>query len=296
MNDQNISTLPNLENETLIENHIMNANSISSSPSRRYWLIYYLAIRIGPLFLFFFSLFVFTFVPTFKILIITFSVLCEFWLTKNKEGLELVGLRWSHEISETGGDPKWVFYSRPDPYVPDISKLRCFWTVMYSMSIVWSIISLLSFVTPDFRWIDTFLAFIATGAEYINLLCFLQCNQQTSRQQDEIARSVMLGDAFDSDKLEPEPEPEPEIENMAAPSIIHTEKTIEKKKRDLENPRLTLPLRTNKPNNSETANNANEENKLQNNDEINTNNEISISNDQDKNEENDETNIQSNNE
>ena len=281
------STLSNLENETLIENH-PNSNSIASSPSGRYWLIFYLVVRLSPLILFFLSLFIFSFIPTFKILIITFSILCEFWLTKNKEGLELVGLRWSHEISESGGDPKWIFYSRPDPYVPDGSKLRCFWTVMYTMVVVWSIISLLSLITPGFRWVDTFLTFFATSCEYINLLCFLQCNQQTSKQQDDIARSVMLGDAFDSDKLEPEPEPESDV-NLTAPPIIHTEKTVEKKRRDLENPRLTLPLRTNKASDpSEIMNN-----KSQNNDEMNLNindNDQSISGDQEKIENNESEN------
>ena len=276
--------LSNLENETLIENHSMNPNGITSSPSGRYCLIYYLAIRLSPLFLYFFSVFIFTSIPTFKILVITLSVFCEFWLTKNKEGLELVGLRWSHEISEAGKEPKWVFYARPDPYVPDTSKLRCFWTAMYAISIVWSIISLLSLLTHDFKWSDTFLAFIATGCEYINLFCFLQCNKQSSKQADGIARTVMLGDAFDSDNLEPEPEPDqeqdPEIQNINSPSIIHTEVPIEKKRRELENPRLTLPIRTNKSSNPTNENNPSDtDNISQINDEVNivSNNEVSIS-------------------
>lgn len=289
------STLSNLENESLIENSTLNSKSIASSPSGRYWFIFYLSIRLTPLFLFFISLFIFTYVPTFKILIITFSVLCEFWLTKNKEGLELVGLRWSHEISEKGADPKWVFYSRPDPYVPDNSQLHCFWTVMYTMSIVWSIISILSIITPDFRWVDTFLALIATASEYINLLCFLQCNKQTSKQQDEIARNVMLAEAFDSDKLEPEPEPEQEVDdiNLKA-TIIHTEKTTEKKRRDLENPRLTLPIRANKTSNSNTSNNVNNDTINDDMPQNNDDNGISLSDDQDKNTGKDEENNQSN--
>lgn len=262
--------LSNLENETLIENHLINSNAIASSPSGRYWLIYHLTVRLSPLFLYFFSVFVFNSIPTFKILIVTFSILCEFWLTKNKEGLELVGLRWSHEISEVGGEPKWIFYARPDPYVPDISKLRCFWTAMYALSIVWSIISLLSMLTPDFRWSDAFLAFIATGAEYINLFCFLKCNQKSSEQADGIARNVMLGDAFDSDNLEPEPEPEPEADekmNNDPPSLIHTEISVEKKRRELENPRLTLPLKTSKKANQTNEQSNETDNISQNNDE-----------------------------
>lgn len=232
------NTLTNLENETLIERTENPVLISSPSPQDINWVYKLIAVRFSPFLVYILAFSLLHSVPTLAITLVTMALFTEFWLVKNRIGLELVGLRWSHEISESGGKPHYLFYSRPDPYIPDSSQVTCFWLFQYFVTFFWCLLSIIS-AMPNSKnaltWVDCFLALMASTLQIINLICFSKCSQQSSRQADDIARSVMLGDAFDSDNLEPEPEPEIDQQDPSEPA--------EKKKREIENPRLTLPVK-----------------------------------------------------
>ena len=172
--------------------------------------------------------------PCPALLLIGIPALADFWLTKNKEGLELVGMRWSHEIGENG-TPSWVFYSRRDPYVPEAVASRVFWSGTFLSCTLWA---LLFFVSAFlWRWFWTFVCTILLATEVANALCFRRCDTVSVQQIEDVARSVMLGDAFDSDDLEPEPEID-----------LEAERQKQAEEEDVnEQPRLVLPKHPGKP-------------------------------------------------
>lgn len=186
--------------------------------------------------------------PCLSAFLILTSAFVEFWLVKNREGLELVGLRWSHEISDRG-EPEWIFYSRKDPYIPEINNSRLFWSGTYISCLLWAFIGLISLAKTNIFY--SLIAVIVFVLEVINTVCFMKCDKVSAKQVEDIARSVMLGDVFDSDELEPEPEPE-EIQ-----PVQQEENEVE------EAPRLVLPVQPKRANTSpafqENINNIEEE-------------------------------------
>lgn len=156
------------------------------------------------------------------------AALAEFWGIKNKEGLELVGMRWSHEITELE-TPTWVFYSRRDPYVPEATASRVFWSGTFISCVVWFLILFTSMLRWNWFW--TVVCALIFTAEVVNALCFKNCDGVSVQQIEDVARSVMLGDAFNSSDLESEPE----ITIEAEPEKPHEEEEA------VEQPRLVLP-------------------------------------------------------
>ena len=120
--------------------------------------------------------------------------LVEFWVTKNINGLNLVGMRWSHEVGDSG-DPRWIFYSRRDPYVPEPANAAIFWAVMFGSALTWVAVAL----TAVFLW-SFFYALVAAvilAFEVVNTSCFVKCHAVSNRQADDVARAVLLGSPFD---------------------------------------------------------------------------------------------------
>ncbi|OHT15604.1 hypothetical protein TRFO_42442 [Tritrichomonas foetus] len=228
------------DNEVLIDNHIMNAASSSSGVTSRY-----LITKFSVIFVFLISA-ILHFYPTLILTLVSISEIVEFWLVKNMFGLDLVGMRWSHEIGDSG-ESRWIFYSRPDPYVPEAACVRVFWAGLYGTFIIWTII----FLWTIFRstWMNVFISLLVSVAQFVNLSCFLRCNNESTRQADDIARSVMLGDVFDGGTLDVGRtdtlviEPDPEIEEIEEIEEVsqNEEKGKTQQKRELENPRLVLP-------------------------------------------------------
>ncbi|KAH0794408.1 putative ribose-phosphate pyrophosphokinase [Histomonas meleagridis] len=139
----------------------------------------------------------FDFYPSIKVFLTLLFSTIEIWFCKNVDGLNLVGMRWYHDTSS--GEPKWIFYSRPDPYVPEAYKSNIFWGGLFGIIVVWFIIFIWSIFS--FSWFDTFICACIIGVESLNLICFLKCRSESSRQADEVVRSVLLGEMFDSDDL-----------------------------------------------------------------------------------------------
>jgi hypothetical protein len=102
-----------------------------------------------------------------------------------------------------------------------------FWSGLFVGSVAWFGLVIWSLLAIG--WFSSVLAFFVLWLQVVNVWAFLQCQKSASKHGDEMARMVMLGDAFDSDGLEPEPEMPPRQQ----PEAERTE--------DPEPPRLVVP-------------------------------------------------------
>jgi hypothetical protein len=144
--------------------------------------------------------------PSLCLILVLPPAVIEFWICKNCSGLELVGMRWSHEIVANSASA-WVFYVRKDPYVPNQAHATVFWSGLFGSSIVWFGFFLGSIVS---HWFQAVLCGLVFALELTNTFCFLKCHSVSRKQAEAVARSVMLGESFESDVMEVEVEtPDP---------------------------------------------------------------------------------------
>ena len=130
--------------------------------------------------------------PEIPITFILISGMVEFWFTKNVSGLQLVGMRWSHEIGDNG-EPHLFFYVRPDPYVSEQQDSNAFYFGLVSASLVWFVFFTLSILF--FKAISLAISLIIFSLEIFNLICFFKCSQISIQQADDIARDIILHDS-----------------------------------------------------------------------------------------------------
>ena len=152
----------------------------------------FLLLKFNTILCFFFSLI--NGLPfEFRIILVFIPLFIEFWFNKNADGMELVGMRWSHEIEN--GNPKLFYYARPDPYVPEARNTSAFYFGLFGATSFWGIVFLISFFVSHIETI--IMIFQILLLECFNTFCFLKCHNVSAKQADDIARTVMLGDAFD---------------------------------------------------------------------------------------------------
>ena len=208
------------DSEGLIENNIY-----AQVQQQKYTVYRYIALKFLPLFFLYLFSFLFgeqktsSMLPsvTKALFIFTFSM-AEFWLQKNSDGLELIGMRWFHHI-EDNGEAKIICYARADPYVPNATIFHLFWALSYGLTIAWLftiILSLFLFSTLTEFCISCF----CFALELINLIYFKKCNNEWQKQTDEIARTIMLGDAFNSDNEDEEKQQQQNENNEETPTIV----------------------------------------------------------------------------
>ena len=208
------------DSEGLIENNIY-----AQVPQQKYTIYRYIVLKCLPLF--FLYLFSFLFAeqktsnmirPVTKALFIfTFSMV-EFWLHKNSDGLELIGMRWYHHI-EDNGEAKIVCYARADPYVPNATIFHLFWALSYGTTICWFLTIILSLFL--FSTLTEFcLSCFCFALELTNLIYFKKCNNEWQKQTDDIARTIMLADAFNSDNEDDDKQHHEKENEEEAPTIV----------------------------------------------------------------------------
>ena len=187
------------DSEGLIDNNIYAQVQQGKSTIYRY-----IVLKFLPLFFLFLLGFLFNehtyekmISPLVKSIIILNLAIIEFWFHKNSDGLELIGMRWFHHIGENG-EAKIVCYARADPYVPNATMFHLFWTLSYSFTFVWFVTIVVSLFLFD-TLTDFCISCICFALELINLIYFKKCNTEWQKQSDDIARTIMLGDAFNSD-------------------------------------------------------------------------------------------------
>ena len=195
------------DDQVLLENTI-NTNGFDSHSKH-----FFLLAKVLTLILFLISL-IFNFQPYVTIILNFVIGIIDFWLCKNKFGLNLVGLQWYLDFGN-GGNPKWVFYSRPDPYIPDPGNVNIFWGFLYAFTFLWFMLFILTLISKKYS--GSFTCLLLFALSIVNVLCFKRCEVVQSQQADEVARTIMLGDEFSSDKLDPEEGSDDEI-----PEIEHS--------------------------------------------------------------------------
>ena len=69
----------------------------------------------------------------------------------------------------------------------------------------------------DFRFTNLMLSIFGATCEIFNFVAFKKCNNEWNKQTDEIARTIMLGDAFNSDN---EDANAPSENDKTAPTVV----------------------------------------------------------------------------
>ncbi|KAK8884134.1 Golgi apparatus membrane protein tvp23 [Tritrichomonas musculus] len=179
----------NQDQVDLIHNHIQDNFVASAGGAERY-----IIVKFTVIFIYLIGV-AFSFYPTLQLALVSLATIIEFWLCKNVDGLDLVGMRWSHEIGY-GGDPQWIFYSRQDPYVPDPMNSNIFWFVLFGGFFIWFCIFFWAIF--EFSGMNVLISFLVLAAHACNACCFLKCHSVSTKQADDVARSVLLDSSFDN--------------------------------------------------------------------------------------------------
>ena len=191
--DEEQSKKNNQDQVDLIQDHIQDTFVASAGAAGRFLTVQFAVILVYLLGV------ACNFYPTVQLILVSFASIVEFWLCKNVDGLDLVGMRWSHEIGY-GGDPQWIFYSRHDPYVPDPMNSNVFWFVLFGGCFFWFCIFFWAIF--EFTGMNIFISLLVLAEHSCNACCFLKCHSVSTKQADDVARSVLLGPSFDNNKLE----------------------------------------------------------------------------------------------
>lgn len=146
--------------------------------------------------LFYFVSILFKFYAPVKVVVLALLCLADVWYTKNIAGLDLVGMRWSHEINENG-EPAWQFYSRPDPYVPDPFESNAFWGFMFGSVFVWAIVFIWSIFA--FGKFNVVISLLILALNTLHLILFLNCRSVGRKHDDDLTRELMMKDFEESE-------------------------------------------------------------------------------------------------
>ncbi|VDP19318.1 unnamed protein product [Soboliphyme baturini] len=109
---------------------------------------------------------------------IIFSAL-DFWTVKNVTGRLLVGLRWRNYVDEDGSS-HWQFESKNTKTEQNVVETQIFWFVLIFFPMLWTIFSLVAFLTLKWTWLVVVL--FATAMTGSNLYGYLRCKWH-SRQE-----------------------------------------------------------------------------------------------------------------
>jgi len=123
-------------------------------------------------------------------------ILTDFWFSKNADGLELIGMRWFSYIDDNN-ELKMLYYARSDPYVPEALNFTIFWAFIYLANIGWLIQSIAMLFYDDITFF--LVSLIGFSLSFINTYGFIKCRQEWSKKGDDVARALLLGDAFTSE-------------------------------------------------------------------------------------------------
>jgi hypothetical protein len=134
--------------------------------------------------------------PSLSAFLVLASSIIELWLCKNYFGLALVGLRWSHEITDHGA-PRWLFYSRKDPYVPHPVHSAVFWSGILGSCLLWC--AYLLWAVFCLNWFQSILCALGFIFQLGDAFCFLRCRSVAAQQADDVARSVVLEGDHDTE-------------------------------------------------------------------------------------------------
>lgn len=148
-------------------------------------LIFYIAFRTAPIFLYIFGNVILGFVVKqnrfvlhFILLILLIAV--DFWNLKNISGRLLVGLRWWNEVNPIKGregefENVWVFETYSADRVINSVDSKFFWLLLYAQPVAWVLFAILALL--KFQFLYLLLIGIALSLSLTNAFAFTKCDK-----------------------------------------------------------------------------------------------------------------------
>lgn len=128
------------------------------------------------------------FILLFVFCVLTLAV--DFWTTKNISGRLLVGLRWWNEVREDGTN-EWIFESRDQSVPVNGGDSKTFWTALYAVPLVWSVLGVVALFGLSFKWL--LIVVIAILLNAANLMGYYRCDQDQKRRWSSWTNSQGVG-------------------------------------------------------------------------------------------------------
>lgn len=185
--------------------------------SSREGLVIYISVRIAPVVVFLMSSFL---KPPILLFIFIAALIGEFWVVKSISGMQLIGLRWY--LDKKAGQKAFAFYSKPDPYIPNVIDSNIFWSLFFVCLFGWSITAIVEiFILSYFK---AFLASIAIAFHILNLSMYSKARNMAKKaiqksvldalQEEMVTFPKIDEDKFNSDISLSTEEDDIQIENI----------------------------------------------------------------------------------
>lgn len=119
------------------------------------------------------------------IFIIMFQ-LCDFFVNKNKLGMEMVGIKWYIDPTKTD---IINFYYNPSPFAINEFKSNTFWIGNIADMIIWILLGLMYFFS-----LRLFMCLFCLTTQGFNFWCFVVGRRRSIKQSVQITREGLLED------------------------------------------------------------------------------------------------------
>lgn len=147
-------------------------------------LLFYIAFRVAPIFIYIFGNFILGFLTKLNrfilhFIILVLLVLADFWNLKNISGRLLVGLRWWNETNfnkDSGSfDNVWVFeLADPSRFINPIDS-KVFWLLLYTQPAAWVVLGIMAILKFEFFYL--ILVGISVSLSLTNAVAFTKCDK-----------------------------------------------------------------------------------------------------------------------
>jgi ABC-type uncharacterized transport system permease subunit len=125
-----------------------------------------------------------------SLLFLLFAFL-DFYLTKTYFGLNLVGLHWFFDRSQSPNFPFIVFFALPSPFVAKTFNSNIFWIGLVFSAFFDFLLSVIFAVASRFRWTILFgILFLLT---IFHIVAFVKCHAIVKNTEDEAVKTLLFG-------------------------------------------------------------------------------------------------------
>jgi hypothetical protein len=121
----------------------------------------------------------------FIVIILSFT---NFFILKNISGYQLLGLKWSYNFQSCGIS----VFSRPEPFVPNLSQSNFFWIGLFFINGFWIVCF---FVNISTSMAKSAISAISFAFEFTNLIFFGKAHRE-SKQQIGLAVLASINDGI----------------------------------------------------------------------------------------------------
>lgn len=123
-----------------------------------------------------------------QVILIGICLVAEFYITQNISGLQLVGLKWTFNLSTLRIEK----YSKPEPFVPNSRHSSIFWSQFFISCAIWIIIFCITMFISSLA--NSIICLIAFALEVFNLNMFMSAQQESKQKIEANLLSSMKDD------------------------------------------------------------------------------------------------------